>query len=149
VPHPSRLLRRVGSANVDTSFCFSHPLQRTQRMAHTEFLLHVPRKANLDSSGIQTSLRDSRRRIIIFYPSELNTPKLNLYRRRKTFCQTQESSDCVYQRLSTLSTVDSFVSLFPGPPFRAFRALFCRPAYRRLKPQHSRTTSRQTGKMLK
>jgi hypothetical protein len=88
--------------------------------------------------------------INIFDASELSTPKWNLYRRRKTFCQTQESLDRVYQQLSPLSTLHSFASLFPGPPFRAFRALFLagRPIPG-CKRQHSRTTSRQTGKMLK
>jgi hypothetical protein len=36
VPHPSRILRRVGSKNFDTNVRASHPLQRTQRMGHPE-----------------------------------------------------------------------------------------------------------------
>jgi hypothetical protein len=118
------------------------------------------------------------RHIIFFYASELNTPKLNLYRRRKTFCQTQESLDRVYQRLSTLLRVFNSLPtanqgvaqvsiLRPGMGksrplcLKQQRALRCHPLFalfarffagRRIagcKPQHSRTTSRRTGKVLK
>jgi hypothetical protein len=76
----------------------------------------------------------SPRQIFFLIASELNPPKLNLYRRGKSFCQTQESSDRVCQGLSTLY---SSGSLFLVPPFRAFPLNSCPPAGASPAPSHS------------